>query len=98
MDGDKKVQRPHGDVAEEDPERQRAPVDEDDGNQKAPRRSKRVASLDVFRGLTVAVSGFRSLRLLFKAACLIAAKLKLVIGVTRLLKFLTIASQKLSNG
>ncbi|CAO2196353.1 unnamed protein product [Urochloa humidicola] len=55
MDGGKKAEQPHGDVAEEDPDRQRALLDEDDGNDKAPRRSKRVASLDVFRGLTVAL-------------------------------------------
>ncbi|RLN24113.1 hypothetical protein C2845_PM07G33750 [Panicum miliaceum] len=55
MDGGKKTEQPHGDVAEEDPgRRQRSMVDEADGDEKAPRRSKRVASLDVFRGLTVA--------------------------------------------
>lgn len=47
----------HGDVAEEDPARRGGPgTDEADDNEKAPRRSRRVASLDVFRGLTVAVS------------------------------------------
>jgi hypothetical protein len=57
MDGGQKVEQLHGDVAEEDPgRRQRSMVDEADGDEKAPRRSKRVASLDVFRGLTVAVS------------------------------------------
>ncbi|KAL6613874.1 hypothetical protein ACP70R_036144 [Stipagrostis hirtigluma subsp. patula] len=55
MDGSKNVERPPGAVAEEDPGRQLAPVDEEDGNEKAPRRSRRVASLDVFRGLTVAL-------------------------------------------
>ncbi|PAN26678.1 hypothetical protein PAHAL_5G030600 [Panicum hallii] len=56
MDGGQKVEQLHGDVAEEDPgRRQRSMVDEADGDEKAPRRSKRVASLDVFRGLTVAL-------------------------------------------
>jgi heparan-alpha-glucosaminide N-acetyltransferase len=46
------------DVAEEDPGRRGGPwrTDEADANEKAPRPSRRVASLDVFRGLTVAVS------------------------------------------
>lgn len=62
MDGGQKVEQLHGDVAEEDPgRRQRSMVDEADGDEKAPRRSKRVASLDVFRGLTVAVSDSLSL-------------------------------------
>uniref|UniRef100_A0A804QVK0 Heparan-alpha-glucosaminide N-acetyltransferase n=1 Tax=Zea mays TaxID=4577 RepID=A0A804QVK0_MAIZE len=45
------------DVAEEDPGRRGGPwrTDEADANEKAPRPSRRVASLDVFRGLTVAV-------------------------------------------
>ncbi|KAG0540871.1 hypothetical protein BDA96_03G446700 [Sorghum bicolor] len=48
--------KPHGDVAEEDPARRGGPgTDEADDNEKAPRRSRRVASLDVFRGLTVAL-------------------------------------------
>ncbi|TVU34646.1 hypothetical protein EJB05_16489 [Eragrostis curvula] len=57
MDDGKNVERrPHSAVDEEDPARHRAPVSEDDdGNEKAPRRSRRVASLDVFRGLTVAL-------------------------------------------
>nr|CAB3479337.1 unnamed protein product [Digitaria exilis] len=56
MDGGKKVEGPHGDVvAEEDPGRRRGLVGEADGDEKAPRRSQRVASLDVFRGLTVAL-------------------------------------------
>ncbi|GJM91972.1 hypothetical protein PR202_ga08395 [Eleusine coracana subsp. coracana] len=57
MEGSKNVERrPHGAVDEEDPGRHRAPVsEEDDDNEKAPRRSRRVASLDVFRGLTVAL-------------------------------------------
>lgn len=67
MDGGKKVEAPHGDVvAEEDPGRRRGLVDEADGNDKAPRPSQRVASLDVFRGLTVAVSDSRSPHLLFQ--------------------------------
>lgn len=58
MDNSKNVERrPHAAVDEEDPSRHRVPVgEEDDGNEKAPRRSRRVASLDVFRGLTVSVS------------------------------------------
>lgn len=60
MDGsNKKVVelKAHGDVAEEDPARRGGPgTDDADDNEKAPRRSRRVASLDVFRGLTVAVS------------------------------------------
>jgi heparan-alpha-glucosaminide N-acetyltransferase len=58
MDGSKNAERrPLGAIDEEDPGRHRAPVfEEDDANEKAPRRSRRVASLDVFRGLTVAVS------------------------------------------
>jgi len=60
MDGSsKKVVelKAHGDVAEEDPARRGGPgTDDADDNEKAPRRSRRVASLDVFRGLTVAVS------------------------------------------
>ncbi|XP_062182008.1 uncharacterized protein LOC133886270 [Phragmites australis] len=56
MDGSKNVERPHGAAAEEDPGRHGAPVvDEADGDEKAPRRSRRVTSLDVFRGLTVAL-------------------------------------------
>jgi hypothetical protein len=48
--------KPHSDVADEDPARRGGPgTDEADANEKAPRRSRRVASLDVFRGLTVAV-------------------------------------------
>lgn len=45
------------DVAEEDPGRRGGPwrTDEADANEKAPRPSRRVASLDVFRGLTVAL-------------------------------------------
>lgn len=44
-------------TAEEDPVRHEAAEDEDDGDKKATRQgSRRVASLDVFRGLTVAVS------------------------------------------
>lgn len=55
MDGQNVVQR-HGAAAEEDPDRHRAPVHEAHGDdEKAPRRSRRVASLDVFRGLTVAL-------------------------------------------
>jgi heparan-alpha-glucosaminide N-acetyltransferase len=60
-DGQSVVKR-HSPAAEEDPERHRAssPVHEKadvhEEEEKAPRRSKRVASLDVFRGLTVAVS------------------------------------------
>jgi hypothetical protein len=54
MDGSKNAERrPLGAADEEDPGRHRAPVFEED--EKAPRRSRRVASLDVFRGLTVAV-------------------------------------------
>jgi heparan-alpha-glucosaminide N-acetyltransferase len=62
-DGQSVVKR-HSPAAEEDPERHRASspvhekavVHEEEEEEKAPRRSKRVASLDVFRGLTVAVS------------------------------------------
>lgn len=55
MDGQNVVQR-HGAAAEEDPDRHRAPVHEAHGDdEKAPCRSRRVASLDVFRGLTVAL-------------------------------------------
>ena len=52
-----------GPAAEEDPDRHCAPTPGNeaahggDDNEKAPRRTtRRVASLDVFRGLTVAVS------------------------------------------
>ncbi|KAM3335208.1 hypothetical protein ACQJBY_029553 [Aegilops geniculata] len=69
MDGGQSVAKRHGAAAalaagaEEDPERHRAPSpaheaadDHDDGDKKAPRQgSRRVASLDVFRGLTVAL-------------------------------------------
>uniref|UniRef100_A0A453GFU2 Uncharacterized protein n=1 Tax=Aegilops tauschii subsp. strangulata TaxID=200361 RepID=A0A453GFU2_AEGTS len=65
MDGGQSVAKRHGAAAgaEEDPDRHRAPPpvheaadDQDDGDKKAPRQgSRRVASLDVFRGLTVAV-------------------------------------------
>ncbi|VAH68350.1 unnamed protein product [Triticum turgidum subsp. durum] len=68
MDGGQSVAKRHGAAAaagaEEDPDRHRAPSpaheaadDHDDGDKKAPRRgsNRRVASLDVFRGLTVAL-------------------------------------------
>lgn len=64
--GGQGVARRHGAVAEEDPDRRRGDRSgkegDDDGvdvDEKAPpprRTSRRVASLDVFRGLTVAVS------------------------------------------
>jgi len=95
MDGGKKADQPHGDVAEEDPgRRQRSVVDEADGDEKAPHRSKRVASLDVFRGLTVAVSGSLPSPRPALSGFLIVAKL--VVG--RFLNILTTANQKLNGG
>uniref|UniRef100_A0ACD5XGB0 Uncharacterized protein n=1 Tax=Avena sativa TaxID=4498 RepID=A0ACD5XGB0_AVESA len=64
MEDGQSVVRRHGVAAEEDPARHSAPspvhekaadVDEAGDEKKAPRRSRRVASLDVFRGLTVAL-------------------------------------------
>uniref|UniRef100_J3L7I2 Heparan-alpha-glucosaminide N-acetyltransferase catalytic domain-containing protein n=2 Tax=Oryza brachyantha TaxID=4533 RepID=J3L7I2_ORYBR len=55
--GGQEVARRHGAVAEEDPDRHRRDHagDEDDVEKAPPRRGTRVASLDVFRGLTVAL-------------------------------------------
>ena len=63
MDDGQSVTKRHAPAAEEDPDRHSAAASpaheaaDGDDTEKAPRRStRRVASLDVFRGLTVAVS------------------------------------------
>jgi len=95
--------KPHSDVAEEDPARRGGPgTDEADANEKAPRRSRRVASLDVFRGLTVAVSdSLRSTDLLPPSCSLVHGghwPKSLAVVARKVSEVFTIASQELIGG